>query len=147
MVENASRFARELSVQELSIPLRDKQQVPLLTESVSCLGRFSLIADKKWMALLTPQLTWRARNEDGAEPHRPSSMLWAAATRNYIRMRWKQEGPQPAAGLHQRSVQLNLVRPGSIVVAIHLLPEGLHIPVLCTSGGHNGGNKRQGKKC
>jgi hypothetical protein len=59
----------------------------------------------------------------------------------------QQEGPQRAAGLHQRSVQLNLVRLGSIVVAIHLLPEGLHIPVLCTSGGHNGGNKRQGKKC
>jgi hypothetical protein len=35
MVENASRFARELIVQELGIPLLDKQQVPLLTASGS----------------------------------------------------------------------------------------------------------------
>ena len=30
---------------------------------------------------------------------------------------------------------MNLVRQGSIVVAVHLLPESLHTPVLCTSGG------------
>jgi hypothetical protein len=49
---------------------------------------------------------------------------------------------------HQRSVELILVSQGSIVVAIHLLPEVLHIPILCTSGGRKGGNdKRQGKKC
>ena len=57
------------------------------------------------------------------------------------------KGPQRAAGPHQRSVQLILVSQLSIVVAIHLLPEGLHIPVLCTSGGRKGGNQRQGKKC
>jgi hypothetical protein len=57
------------------------------------------------------------------------------------------KGPQRAAGPHQRSVQLILVSQRSIVVAIHLLPEGLHIPVLCTSGDRKGGNQRQGKKC
>jgi hypothetical protein len=57
------------------------------------------------------------------------------------------KGPQRAAGPHQRSMQLILVSQRSIVVAIHLLPEGLHIPVLCTGGGRKGDNQRQGKKC
>ena len=62
----------------------------------------------------------------------------------------KKQARNALRACHQRSVELILVSQSSIVVAVHLLPESLHIPVLCTSGGRKGGNdndKRQGKKC